>query len=125
MNPETLPQLVQKGFRVALGATTSLMESLQDAQKRDENFSKLTQNPTEFAEELAAKGEVTEQEARNFVDSLLSQSGGVGGGDRTTVNTTATPVADPAVQADLQDLTAQLTALREELQRLQNNDSGN
>jgi len=125
MNPETLPQLVQKGFRVALGATTSLIESLQDSQKRDENFSKLTQDPNQFAEELAAKGEVTEQEARNFVDSLLSQSGGMGGGDRTTVTTTATSVADPTVQSDLQDLTAQLTALREELQRLQDNDSSN
>ena len=123
MNPETLPQLAQKCVRVALGATSSLIESLQDSQKRDENFTKLFQNPTEFTEELAVKGELTEQEARNFVDHILAQSGLVQGSQPTTVNATATPVADTDTQSDLQELTAQLAALRKELEQLQNHQS--
>lgn len=137
MNPDMLIQTVQKGFRVSLGATATLLESLQDAQKRTETMNKLSANPTQLIDEWEAKGEVTEQEARNFVDTLISQSGMNPNGDRTTfyrdpayrdptsptttVNTTATaPAAEvtPDVQQDIQDLTAQIAALRAELEKL-------
>ena len=73
MTSDNFVQLVQKSFRVTLGATASLVEVLQDSEKRHENLSKLNQEWSELSAQWAQKGEVTEQEARNFVDTLLAQ----------------------------------------------------
>jgi polyhydroxyalkanoate synthesis regulator phasin len=121
MNSDTLVQLLQKGFRVTLGATASLIEILQDPQRRNENLAKLRVELSELAEEWAAKGEMTEQEARNFVDTLLSQQTQTTASQGTA--TTAQPAAPPDVQLDLQELTAQIAAIRAELERLREQDS--
>ncbi len=131
MNPDTITQFFQKGVHVTLGATTALVESLQDAQKRDENMSKLSSDFDGLVDELAAKGEITEQEARRLVESMLSQVNSSMSNSTTppstprsnTVNTTATVVPDAAVQADLQELTAQIAAMRAEIERLKNEGS--
>ena len=131
MNPDSITQFFQKGVHVTLGATTALVESLQDAQKRDENMSKLSTDFDGLVEDLAAKGEVTEQEARRMVESMFSQvSGSMSTGTASsgaprsnTVNTTATVVPDAAVHADLQELTAQIAAMRAEIERLKNEGS--
>lgn len=119
MNSETLIQLLQNGFRVTLGATASLIEVVQDPQKRSENLSKLRQEWSQLAEEWAVKGESTEQDARNFVDTVLSQ--------RRAQDTpypsgsAASPAsAAPSVQTELQELTAQIATIRAELETLRN-----
>jgi polyhydroxyalkanoate synthesis regulator phasin len=141
MNSDHILQLIQKSFRVSLGATTSLMETLQDAQKREQNLAKLRadldelsvgwQNPqgreANFAKirtdleiltaELADKGETTEREARLFVDNLMAQRGG-NSASGVTVNTTATPVVPSANQTEIEALTAQLAEIRAELEKL-------
>ncbi|MBE9226541.1 hypothetical protein IQ264_14020 [Phormidium sp. LEGE 05292] len=131
MNSDSLIQLLQNGFRLSVGATAALVESLQDSQKRDEFLSKLMRSElSELAAELTNKGEITEQEAREFVDSLWRQqnqhnqqsqqnsqtSSDAPGTSATT--TTDNPVVSPNVQQELQDLTAQVAALRAELERL-------
>ncbi len=147
MNSDTVTQLLQKGFHVTIGATASLVESLQDPQKREQSlsrlrseFSELTtpslveslQDPNrreqnlirlrleldELTQEWAQKGEMTEREARAFVDTMLTQRGETSA--PTTITTTATPVPTiaPEVQLELQALTAQLGAIRAELERL-------
>lgn len=116
MNPDTLIQTLQKGYRVTIGATASVIESLQDSQCREENFAKLRSDPNQLIEELAVKGETTEREARSFVDSVFSQQS-----NGTPSSYEATPPASPrtvAIQQDLQELTAQLAAIRAELERL-------
>jgi polyhydroxyalkanoate synthesis regulator phasin len=118
MNPDLLPELAQRGFRFTLGATSAFFESLQDSQKRDENFNKLTTNFDQLAEEWIEKGAATEEEARTFVDTMIFPQGNNGSSYGTTVNTTAVPVASPNVQAEIKDLTAQVIALREELETL-------
>jgi len=125
MNPETLIDLLQKSFRVTLGATASMVETLQDPQKRQESVSKLQSEWSQLAEEWAEKGSVTEQEARRFVDSFLAQRGksttsanGAASQSSEPIPTTAVAVPESNMQADLQELTAQITALREELERL-------
>ncbi|MGP1383086.1 MAG: hypothetical protein ACTS2F_05960 [Thainema sp.] len=131
MNPDTITQFFQKGVHVTLGATTALVESLQDAQKRDENMSKLSSDFDGLVEDLAVKGEITEQEARRMVESMFAQVNGSmsnstaasGTPPNPIVNTTATVVPDPAVQADLQELTAQIAAMRAEIERLKNEGS--
>lgn len=127
MNSDNLIQLLQTGFRVSLGATATLIESLQDPQKRDENLSKLRSDFSQLAQEWAEKGEITEQEARNYVDSILRQQG-----NQTTSETpgtssgsyaTSNPVAPTDVQLELQELIAQIAAIRTELEKLRNQDT--
>jgi polyhydroxyalkanoate synthesis regulator phasin len=119
--------LLQKGFRVTLGATASLLEILQDPQRRDENLSRLRTDLAELADEWAVKGELTEQEARNFVETILTQqnrsSSYSDSASTTTITTTATeapPATSPEVQADLRELTEQIAAIRSELEKIRN-----
>jgi len=116
MNPDTLVQTFQKGYRVTIGATALAIESLQDSQRREENFAKLRSDPNQLIEELAVKGETTEREARSFVDSVFSQqSSSTSGSHEASTPTTPRTIA---IQQDLQELTAQLAAIRIELERL-------
>jgi polyhydroxyalkanoate synthesis regulator phasin len=126
MNSDNLVQLLQKGFRVTLGATATLIEVLQDPQRRDENLSKLQSEWSQLSEEWAEKGEVTEQEARSFVDDFLSrQSNSTTSSSSESASSapSTTPTAPPDIQVDLQDLTAQIATIRAELEKLRNPDS--
>lgn len=145
MNSDTLIQILQNGLRLTLGATTSLIEvvqdsekrtenlahlqqevsqtatslveAIQDPQKREANLTKLRQEWHQLSEEWVAKGEITEQEARNFVNNLLSQrSGSQPGANSGATKTTTAPTTSPEVQTELQDLIDQIAALRTELE---------
>jgi polyhydroxyalkanoate synthesis regulator phasin len=138
MNATDLSQILQKGFYVTLGATATLLEMLQDPTKREQNLSSLRQDIDSLAQELAEKGAVTEAEAKNFVDTLISRqinknqpTSNYSGTSETsatnftnmTVNTTASTVGEKSVPEDLKELTQQLADLRAELEsiRQQNN----
>ncbi|GAB4383000.1 MAG: hypothetical protein Kow00121_44110 [Elainellaceae cyanobacterium] len=124
MNPDTLIQFAQKGLRVTVGATASLIETLQDPQRRDESFARLQTEFSHLAEEWELKGEFTEQEARTFVDSLLKQrfESNYPSEPPATTPPTSTPAATaPNIQQDLQELTTQLAAIRAELEKLREN----
>lgn len=130
MNPDTIIESLQTGFRVAVGATASAIEMLQDSQKRDENFSKLNSPDwTKITEELAEKGEATEEEARQFVESLLNQqasspnSSSSAEAPSSNPSTSSSPISDPEEQTELLELTQQVAALRAELERLQEQES--
>ncbi len=125
MNPENFTEMIQKGFRVTLGATSALIDGIQDSAKREETLSKMQSDFGQLTEEWAEKGAITEQEARNFVDTLLKQQGQSAGSETppaggTKATGAATSDTDPRVQEELLELTAQLAALRNELQKLQN-----
>ncbi|WP_448570957.1 hypothetical protein [Trichothermofontia sp.] len=116
MSTDNLVQTVQKGFRTTLGAMNAIAESIQDSAKREETLKRLQTDFDQLTEEWAAKGEVTEQEARAFVDSIFhldSQSSPDpmqetdGGATRVPQ-----PPAVPDIERDLQELTAQLAAMR-------------
>jgi len=123
MNSETLVQLLQQSFHVTLGATASFAEVLQDSQKREENWRKLTQELADLAQEWSEKGKITEQEARNFVDNLMkqradsSESGAAPESAEVTEEPETPTASDP--QAEIEELTAQLATLRSELEKLQ------
>lgn len=128
MDSNHLTQLLQKGLRVTLGATASLIEVLQDPEKREQNLAQLRSDLSQLAEEWDAKGAMTEQEARNFVDTLIEQRNrqqAQSSYDPTTQasTATATPTAPPDLQLELQELTAQIAAIRTELEKLRNEHS--
>ena len=127
MNADNLTNLLQQGFHFTLGATASLVETLQDPQKRTENLSQISSELSHLAHEWAAKGEMTEQEARNFATNFLNQLRNqvptASEASGTTSTTTSTEVAPLDVQLDLQELTAEIAAMRAELEQLRNSDS--
>ncbi|MEG3897100.1 MULTISPECIES: hypothetical protein [unclassified Microcoleus] len=128
MNPDNLPQMLQTGFHLTLGATSFLLETLQDPQKREENLDKLRQSDLgPLASELLEKGEMTDREARNFVDTIFSQPGDRENAESESVSpkqsdtaTDASPesVVQPDVKLEIQELTAHMAALRVELENL-------
>lgn len=123
MNSESLIELLHSSVRVALGATTSLIEVLQDPSKRDENLTKLRQEWGKLSEEWEVKGEMTEQEARTFVNNLFHQrntTGSSSSGGTVTVEVPTATTTTPDVQVELQELTAQIAAIRAELEKMRN-----
>ncbi|MEB3279823.1 MAG: hypothetical protein VKK42_12995 [Lyngbya sp.] len=131
MNADNLTQILHQGFRVTLGATSSMIEMLQDSQKRSENLEKIQSQWSQLAEELAEKGEQTEEEARRFVDTILEQrtnsttTGGTTSTSSESMTTTPISVSEPDSAEELQELTAQIAALRLELERLRGSESSN
>ena len=127
MNPDNLPQMLQTGFHLTLGAASFLIETLQDPLKREENLDKLKSDLGQLASELLEKGEMTDREARNFVDTIFSQPGNRENADSESVShkqsdaaTDHTPdsVVQPDVKLEIQELTAHMAALRVELENL-------
>ncbi len=124
-NNDDLVNILHKGFRVTLGATASVLESIQDPAKRQENLRKLSSDPqqlTVLADELAEKGEVTEREARNLVDAILAQKRG----DNTSNSSynyasTSRVTIDPELQREIEELKCQVVGLKDDLQKLQEN----
>ena len=127
MNPDNLPQMLQTGFHLTLGATSFLIETLQDPVKREENLDKLKSDFGKLADELLEKGEMTDREARNFVDTIFSQPDDRENAQSESVSpkqsdaTTDAPpesVVQPNVKLEIEELTAQMAALRTELENL-------
>jgi polyhydroxyalkanoate synthesis regulator phasin len=116
MNPETILQNIQKGFRVGIGATTTIVEGMQNPSLYQQNLDRLRTNPLGLVEELADKGAVTEQEARSRVDRLWANRNGQPASEMV-VTTQAVPVGLD-VQTELKSLTEQLIALRQEIAAL-------
>lgn len=143
MDTIDLGKIVQRGYYVTLGATSSLLEVIQDPIKRDENLRMLGRSFDEVTQELAEKGVTTEAEARSFVDNFIAQQ--VNGSSTivdpevtslTTVTTTASTVDDntssnvvnkfdktvkASMRDEIQELTQQLASLRSELEQFRQN----
>jgi hypothetical protein len=118
MNSDNPMNLLKKGFHVTLGATSSLVESLQDPIKREENLAQLRGNPSDFAEVLAERGAVAEVEARKLVDSVVAQYAPSAVSTSTPSPASAMshpPSIDPNLQIELKEFTKQLAELRQQL----------
>jgi polyhydroxyalkanoate synthesis regulator phasin len=115
MNSDTAMDLLKKGFRITLGASTSLVESIQDPLKREENLALMQSNPNAFAELLAEKGAVAEVEARRVVDSVVTQYSSSSSASNPVSSSATTSSIDPSLERELRDLTAELAQIRSEL----------
>lgn len=134
MQSDNLAQLLHKGFHITLGATSFLIETLQDGQKREDNLGKLRSDIDLLTEEWVQKGASIELEARNFVDTILERQSQPSpdpnpeteaASGKSHSPTPATPVPFDIQQQEIQELTAQIAALRTELEKLQVQDSQN
>lgn len=108
----------KKGLHVTLGATTALVESVQDPYKREENLAQLNLGFDELARLWEAKGETTETEARQFIDTFVSSTmGGNNTSSATSTPASNTNTFNPAIIQELQELTTELAAIRAELSK--------
>lgn len=125
MNTEPL-QLLHKGLKITLGATSSLVESIQDPQKREETLAQIRRmDINELSEIWAQKGEITEQEAMSFIQNVTAQTQNPYAGStaaNSSVSETSSVVTS-TLQLEVQELTAQLAAIRAELANNQAMDS--
>ncbi len=116
MSTDHLVQTVQKGFRTTLGAMNAIADAIQDPGKREETLKRLQTDFDQLTEEWAAKGEVTEKEARAFVDSIFHLGGQSPTNPMSETGMPAPPPPEhpvvPEIERDLQELTAQLAAMR-------------
>lgn len=130
MNSNSLLDLLQTGFRVSLGATTSLVETLQNPQKREETLSEMSTQLSQRVTEWAQKGEITEQEARRLLEEMLGRQANPGRSTATeappdTSTAPPSPPTSPNTQLEIQELTAQIAAIRAELEKLRDSGQGN
>jgi prefoldin subunit 5 len=128
MNSNNIQDALQTGFRVSLGATTSLIESLQDEQKREENLSLLNLDFNQQVVELSKKGEKTEQEAQRLIGQMFSHRNQPT--DSATPSTPSDSGSTPptgttsrSTQQELEELTVQIALIRTELEQMRNPDS--
>ena len=125
MNSNNFFDLVQHGLKTAVGATASLVETLQDPQKREETFSELNTQWQKRTQEWAEKGESTEKEARRMVEDFLQKRGATQGKSPKTStedninnnNVTNSPSPKPNVVTEIQELTQTIVSLRTELEQ--------
>ncbi len=71
MNINNYEQLLKTGFHIAMGAANSAFEVVSNPQKLQENLSKPPQSIEQLLQELAIKGEKTEQEINNFTKQFF------------------------------------------------------
>jgi polyhydroxyalkanoate synthesis regulator phasin len=121
MDSNNIFQTVQKGFRVTVGATASVVETLQNPQKRATAFSELQTELSQKTEEWFKKGEETEEEARRMLDVFLRRQNWQNSNSSQSENynnsTSNTNVSDN-IQSEIQYLTEQIVNLRNELEEL-------
>ncbi|MFS8900597.1 hypothetical protein NW845_04335 [Synechococcus sp. H60.2] len=108
------------------GAATALVEILQDPEKRAENLNRLSMDLAQLAAELEQKGELIEQEAVRYVESLRDPAANAPAAEserpapaESAPPTTASPAPiSKEEMAELMELIHQIESLRLDLERL-------
>ncbi len=126
-NNNFLLETAQKGFRITVGAATSLIETVQNPQKRSEAISQIQSELNQKAQEWAQKGEITEQEAQAFVNNLLNQKPWQKGasGIKNPSNNSSNSSSSNNVNWELQELIEEIVALRTELEAMRQSEDNN
>lgn len=115
MENNTLLNIVQQGFRTALGATAEAIETLQDNQKRSEVLSDLNAQWQEKSQVWSEKGTMTEKEAKKIIEQFFK---GYNHNNQSPQNIEIT--LEDNQNGSITELTNEIVALREELQNLNN-----
>ncbi|MCS7030093.1 MAG: hypothetical protein NZL92_00985 [Gloeomargarita sp. SKYG116] len=117
---------LQQGFRALLGCASTVVEWVQDEQKRQAQLQQWQQEMQQLVQELVAKGEKTEAEAREFVERLFNRSSPPPPPSQpveVTIQDEATAPSQAQAAAQLQELTQELATLRESLEQSRSDDS--
>lgn len=112
-----LRQILRQSIRIAMGATLSCIETLQDPRQRAEVINLLQTELNQKIQEWSAKGEVTEAEVKAFIDHLMAQRNWQGSYSSSATSSRKTRTS-PQNNSRLQELTQEIIALKLELERL-------
>ncbi len=113
------------------GTATALVEILQDPEKRAENLNRLSMDLAQLAAELEQKGELIEQEAVRYVESLRETTASTptplpnrerpaspsAPAESNSATTASAPISKEEM-AELMELIHQIESLRLDLERL-------
>ena len=111
--------LLQQGFHLSVVAATLLVETLQDPQKRRQTFTEIQSQVSEQTKIWTEKGSQTEAEARRYVEAWLAQRQNKTPSSGTNVGAPGA-VSYGQAQRELEELVAQITALKAELEQNRN-----
>ncbi len=114
-NTNPILNTLQQGFRITVGATASLVETLQDPQKRQMTAQELQQQWGQRAEAWAEKGSVTESEARRYVDQLLTQIQQANPATGNSPASQAETIDFSTARSELEELTEEIMSVKETL----------
>ncbi|WP_298613427.1 hypothetical protein [uncultured Thermosynechococcus sp.] len=104
-------ELAQQLYYTGIGAAAAALESLQDEAKRQEYLTQLRTDARQLATVWAEKGRLTEAQARELIQTLITQQ-------RQPASPPAPANSESAVlAADLQTLLDTLRAIRQDLQQ--------
>jgi polyhydroxyalkanoate synthesis regulator phasin len=119
MTTHPVLESLYKGFRLTVGATATLLETLQDPHKRADTLNDLQSQWNQIAAEWSEKGEVTEREARQFLEGWLDRSRGSAGMEpiETVATESETSDGDTNARAEIEKLIERLGTLRAELEK--------
>lgn len=118
MTSNNSPNPIQQGLRIAIGATASAVETIQDRERFNQKISELTQDLQAKSEIWAQKGALTEEEAKKMIEDFFNQKNN----SPKSGNTTKSSGANLSNE-DLRSLTEEVISLREELNKLNNKSS--
>ncbi|BAQ60273.1 hypothetical protein GM3708_679 [Geminocystis sp. NIES-3708] len=114
MESNTIFNLIQQSFRTVIGATATIVETLQDNQKRSQVLSDLNAQWQEKSQEWVQKGTITEQEARQIIEEFFKGYTSKNSNFYEDVEVKSVDNQSNGIQ----ELTREIIALREELQKL-------
>ena len=114
MESNTVFNFIQQGFRTAVGATASMVETLQDNEKRSQVLSDFNTEWQQKSQEWAQKGTLTEQEARKIIEQFFK---GYNSNNRNSYEDIEVKSVNNQSNG-IQELTREIVALREEVQKL-------
>ncbi len=109
-----LLETAQQGFHITVGAATSFLETVQNPQKRSEAISQIQFELNQKAQEWSEKGVATEQEAKAYINNLINQNTGA----KNPSSDVYTSNTSNDVNSGLQQLKAEIIALRLELEKM-------
>ena len=116
-----LLETAQQGFHITVGAATSFLETVQNPQKRSEVISQIQLELSHKAQEWSEKGVATEQEAKAYINNLINQNTGAKNPSSDVYNSNTSN----DVNSGLQELKAEIIALRLELEKIRQSKGNN
>ncbi|MGY6530471.1 MAG: hypothetical protein ACXITR_11140 [Cyanobacterium sp.] len=111
---------IQQGLRIAIGATASAVETIQDRERFNQKITELSRDLQARSEIWAQKGALTEEEAKKMIEDFFNQKNN----PSTASNSSQSGGSNPSKE-DLRSLTQEVINLREELNKLNSKSSDN
>jgi len=124
MDSNNFTDIIQQSFRVAVGATASAVETLQDKEKINQKIDELNREFQEKSKLWEEKGAITEEEAKRVIEQFFQkQQNSANSGSENISDFNVTSNRQSPTTQDIRNLTEEIISLREELNKINNKSS--